>query len=89
MGVCPLPPAFCPPTQDTPLLPLRASVFFTAATASPPVCSRLPCISWFLANAPQPAWPTLSAIFSAMAWQVSLERSKSIRPCITPLLSNS
>jgi hypothetical protein len=36
----------------------------------------------------QPSWPpAVSAIFSAMARHVSLERSKSSRACSTPLVS--
>ena len=43
----------------------------------------MPSAIWF-----QPIWPpAMSAIFSAIARQVSLERSKSSRACSTPLVS--
>ena len=86
MADWPAPPALLPPTQGTPSLPRRVSACSTADTASLlPTASRkaMPSAIWL-----QPSWPpAVSAIFSAMARHVSLERSKSSRACSTPLVS--
>ena len=70
----PAPPALLPPTQGTPSLPRLASACSMAETASVLATAWLramPSAIWF-----QPIWPpAMSAIFSAIARQVSLERS--------------
>jgi hypothetical protein len=74
----PEPPALLPPTHGTPSLPRRVSACSTAETASvldTASRSAKPSAIWLQPSCP----PAVSAILSAMARHVSLERSKSSR----------
>ena len=86
MADWPAPPALLPPTQGTPSLPRRVSACSIADTASvldTASRSAMPSAIWL-----HPSWPpAVSAIFSAIARHVSLERSKSSLACSTPLVS--